>query len=221
MPSRKIPLIEGEFYHIYNRGVDKRDVFQDKEDIDRFIQSIIEFNVIDPIRSLFENSLHKKKTILRNSIPQDKLVEIMAYCLNPNHYHFILKQVSEKGIEKFMHKVGTGFTNYFNAKNERTGALFQGKFKSIHINKDQYLTNLSAYVNLNFRVHKIKGLALKLTKSSWGEYMGENHENICEKKVVLNYFKDKEQYKKFAFNSVKETLLRRESEKILRDILLE
>ena len=79
-------------------------------------------------------------------LPFSALVEIVAYCLNPNHYHLIVKQISEKGIERFMQKIGTGYTNYFNKRYERSGALFQGKFKSIHIDSNEYLLHLSVYV---------------------------------------------------------------------------
>lgn len=223
----KKPFINGELYHIYNRGVDKRTTFEDQEDILRFLQSMDEFNVVEPIGSIFKNSFKKKNNQLRGSTSKlvvqgsDRLVDFICYCINPNHYHFVLLQLADGGISEFMKRLSGGYTYYFNNKNDRSGVLFQGRFKSKHIDKDQYLTNLSAYVNLNYRVHKIAGEDLKLVRSSWGEYMEENNENICKKDVVLNYFKNKEQYKKFALNSIQETILRRKSEKTLRDILLE
>src|ERR1700686_1992234 len=139
MPSRKVNLVEGEYYHIYNRGVDKRNIFSDKSDLQRFLQSMKEFNTLDPIGSLYENSFIKKKE-LRGELggSSSKLVQFVAFCLNPNHYHFILTPLAEKGIEKFMQRLGTGYTMYFNEKNKRSGSLFQGKFKSKHINSNAY-----------------------------------------------------------------------------------
>ena len=107
---RKIIFAEGEFYHIYNRGTDKRTIFLDDQDFARFLQSMIEFNTTNPIGSLYQNSFHKNKNQLRSlasksdtvSGEDEKLVEIIAYCLNPNHFHFVLRQISDRGIAQFM-----------------------------------------------------------------------------------------------------------------------
>lgn len=154
---RKVPFINGEFYHIYNRGVDKRDIFSNQYDLDRFFQSMDNFNIVEPIGSIYEHSFQnqKKSPQLGSSTPKLKLVNFVCYCLNPNHYHFILEQVSDKGIEKFMQRIGTGYTNYFNEKNKRSGSLFQGRFKASHVASNEYLLHLSAYVNLNDKVHQL------------------------------------------------------------------
>lgn len=213
---RKISLAEGEFYHIYNRGTDKRTIFSDEQDFARFLQSMTEFNIPSPIGSLYQNSFREKQ--LRSEAPKYKkaderegqLVEIIAYCLNPNHFHLILKQVSDKGIAKFMQKVGTGYTNYFNHKYERTGSLFQGVFKAIHIDSNEYLLHVSAYVNLNFRVHQLRSEAPKY-RSSWGEYVGavRDREGICSVEPVLGQFRNKKEYIDFSENSLQGTLERR------------
>src|SRR3989338_8325291 len=112
---RKQPIVTGEYYHIYNRGVDKRDIF---------IESICEFNQIDGIGSI--RDLRKSKSeskALHLPISKDPLVAIVAYCLNPNHFHFILKQLVDGGIAKFMQKLQGGYTYYFNVKNFRSGSL--------------------------------------------------------------------------------------------------
>src|SRR4051812_33091994 len=132
---RKTDLVTGEHYHIYNRGVDKRSIFEDRQDLERFYQSIKEFNSLEPIGSIFENSFEKE----RNT---KKLVDIVCYCLNHNHFHFILRQRSENGISEFMKRLG-GYTWYFNNRHKRSGALFQGVFKSSHIDSDEYLLHAS------------------------------------------------------------------------------
>lgn len=218
MPSRKKPLIEGEYYHIYNRGVEKINIVSDQKDMDRFFQSMEEFNTIDPIGSIYEHSFVKKNQL---GSPTSKLIEIVAYCLNPNHYHFILKQVSEKGIEKFMQRFGTGYTKYFNNRHERSGALFQGVFKSIHVNTDPYFMHLSAYVNLNNRVHKLGSRTSKLSMSSWSEYVGESKRAVCKKDFIMGYFKSTQDYKRFAIKSIEETISRRRKEKEWKDLFLE
>ena len=212
---RKEIFATGEYYHIYNRGVDKRTVFEDEYDFLRFLKSMEEFNTIDPIGSLYEKSF-KKDTYpqLGNRVSKsENLVEIIAYCLNPNHYHFLVKQVSDKGIEKFMHKVGLGYTKYFNHKNDRSGVLFQGKFKAVHVDTNEYLLHLSVYVNLNDQVHK---LGNRVSKSSWEEYTGKivgDGVGICNTEVVMEQFKNIKEYQDFARN----TLARIQERKLLQN----
>lgn len=214
---RKVPFAEGEFYHVYNRGTDKRTIFLDDQDFMRFLQSMQEFNVHGPVGSLYQNSFHKKNS-LRSLAPEceteekenEKLVEIIAYCLNPNHFHFVLKQVAEKGIAKFMQKLGTGYTNYFNHKYERTGNLFQGVFKAVHVGSNEYLLHVSAYVNLNYRVHQLRSETPKY-RTSEAEFLGEVVESkkMCETEAVLGQFRNRSDYKEFAENSLRGTLERR------------
>lgn len=213
---RKVSFAEGEFYHVYNRGTDKRTIFSDEQDLMRFLQSMVEFNTLHPVGGLFVNSFRKK--LLRGSTSKsdeldgkdEKLVEIIAYCLNPNHFHVILKQISERGIERYMQRLGTGYTMYFNHKYDRTGALFQGKFKAIHIDSEEYLLHVSAYVNLNNRVHKFGSEASKF-RSSWGEYVegGKQSDRICDTEPVLGQFRSKREYSEFAEKSLQGTLERR------------
>ena len=216
MSVRKIQFATEEFYHVYNRGTEKRTIFLDDQDWARFLQGMQEFNVLNPIGSLYQNSFRIKQLRSKASKwsetrkKEEKLVEIIAYCLNPNHYHFILKQVSDKGIEKFMQRLGTGYTKYFNHKDDRTGGLFQGKFKAVHIDSNEYLLHVSAYVNLNYRVHQLRSKASKY-RSSWGEYVGEvkKGKGICRMEPVLGQFQNKKDYVDFAENSLRGTLERR------------
>jgi len=153
---RKQPLVTGEYYHIYNRGVDKRDIFNDKEDLSRFIESIKEFNQLDGVNSI--RDLRKLKTESESKAldkTKKPLVAFVGYCINPNHFHFILKQLVDGGMAKFMQKLQGGYTYFFNAKNLRSGSLFQGTFKSNLINNDNYLRKIIAYVNKNYAVHTI------------------------------------------------------------------
>ena len=194
----------GEYYHIYNRGTDKRVIFKDKWDLDRFFQSMDEFNNINPIGSIWEK-YHQKEDF---SNPVTKLVDFVCYSLNPNHYHLILSPLVEDGVERFIHKLGSGYTRYFNEKYNRTGVLFQGKYKSILIKTDDYLMYLSAYINLNNRIHfqsknsrhpmsTINNKKLFYT-SSWEEYIGEKNTNFCNKEIILDRYKNIKDYKEFA-----------------------
>ncbi|MBX4189185.1 transposase [Candidatus Parcubacteria bacterium] len=200
---RKVPLIAGEYYHLYNRGVDKRKIFQSHEDLSRFFQSMQEFNVLDPIGSIFENSFADNK-----SKKGDQLLNIVAYCLNPNHFHLLVKQTQDNGISEFMKRLSGGYTLYFNNKYARTGSLFEGKFKSVHIDSNTYLLHLSAYINLN---NRLKGKKVEPSQSSWEEYLGrEGNEGVCCPGLVLEQFKNRREYEKFALASLKDIVKRKE-----------
>src|SRR3989338_1402111 len=214
---RKVQLVEGEYYHVFNRGVDKRTIFQDARDFERFLLSVIDFNSIEPIGSIYEYSFQKKSQ-LGNLVSKSKkkekkpLVELVAYCLNKNHYHFIFKQVSERGIEKLMHRLGLGFTKYFNLKYKRSGSLFQGTFKAVHIESNEQLIHLSAYVNLNNMVHDFSGNDFR---SSWNEYIGKINKGMCAKDMIIEQFKNVKGYKKMVEQTVREIKNRRDMENLI------
>ena len=225
MGIRKIEFAVGEYYHIYNRGVDKRIIFEDEDDVCRFFQSMDEFNIVDSIGGIYKNSFVKnKKNYIKKFInkpnSQEHLVDIVAYCLNSNHYHFILKEIVEGGISEFMQRLG-GYTKYFNHQHKRSGVLFQGKFKAKHLSTDEYLLYASCYVNLNNHVHQLRSKASQLMKSSWGEYVGENAQNFCKKEVILGQFKNCIDYKKFAKSSLKTILLNKQKQKELENLLID
>ncbi len=206
MSDRKHTFEVGEYYHVYNRGVDKKEIVCDEKDLSRFIQSIIEFNSEKNIGSIFENTFRKNsKTLLGSKAP--KLVSIVAYCVNPNHFHLILSPLVEGGIEKFMQKIG-GYPKYFNEKYKRSGALFQGKFKSKHVSDNTYLLHLSTYVNMNNR-DKYGKQAFEFSMSSLEEYT-QKIGGICDTSIVLEQFSGNNAYKKFAIESWEDTLARKE-----------
>ena len=146
--ERKEKFEQGEFYHIYNRGVEKRTVFQNTSDYKRFMALLYLTNSNKTVE--FRNN--SSKNSLDKIFKQDRgkqLVAIGAYCLMPNHFHLLITPLVDGGISKFMLKLQTGYSMYFNKKNERVGALFQGVFQSQHINKDKYLRYIYAYIHLN------------------------------------------------------------------------
>ena len=197
---------------MYNRGTDKRTIFPNKFTFDRFIQSMEEFNTVEPIGSIYENTFRKNES--RNHVSKGRLVDFICFCLNPNHFHFILEQVTDRGIEKFMHKLGLGYTKYFNQKNQRNGVLFQGPFKAKHVGSNEYLLHLSAYVNLNNKVHQ---LGNGVSKSSWEEYLGANNLKVsfCKKDIILNQFKTVKEYSEFAEDALKIIRSRKDMESLL------
>lgn len=218
MAIRKFEFSNGEFYHIFNRGVDKRDILLSKDDINRFIKSMEEFNTIDPVGGIHNNSFMKNKKLRSKASKLPKLVNFICYCLNPNHFHFVLEQVSDRGIEKFMQRLGTGYTKYFNSKNDRSGSLFQGKFKAVYLPDNDQLLNTSVYVNLNNEVHKLND---KIFKSSWDEYTGYCEDGFCKKDIILDQFNNRVEYKKFADDLLVDIKKQREEEKEIEKLLLD
>lgn len=193
---RKQPLITGEYYHIYNRGVDKRDIFSDKKDLDRFIESMSEFNRTEAIVSLA--NLRKTNQIAPKALSKEPLVSFIAYCLNPNHFHFVLKQLVDGGIAKFMQKLQGGYTFYFNVKNSRSGSLFQGTFKSQLMNNENYFNKIIGYTNKNYQVHNIPKNKMNLVFASDYEYENNNFKIVSkeEGKRILEIFDGNKNFKK-------------------------
>jgi putative transposase len=219
---RKIPLADGECYHIFNRGVDRRHIFNNTRDYERYILSMLLMNdEQDGLMIRWRNYKESHKNVsvhefLRLNLSERKqLVEIISYCCNPNHYHFILKQLKEKGIERFMQRISTGYTMYFNERNHRSGALFQGRYKSTHINSNELLMHLSVYVNCNSEIHGIKK-AEKYNWCSFPTYLGIKKDDIFDinKNIVMKQFVDVEAYKEFSASYVKYFRKRKADEKI-------
>ncbi len=148
---RKDPFIKGEYYHIYNRGIDKRIVFESKEDYKRFVILLYISNSTDRVRldnlTLYCHLNFKEIMSLKIESP---IVSIGAWCLMPNHFHILIREEVEGGITKFMRKIATGYSMYFNKKYDRRGALFGGVFKSKLIGTDDnYMRYLFSYIHLN------------------------------------------------------------------------
>lgn len=147
MAIRKTPFAIDEWYHCYNRGIDKRITYEDKNDYHRFLEQLYLANNDIPLRR-DDFGMCGLEEILR--IPRDgALVAIGAFCLMPNHFHLILKEIIDGGITLFMQKLGTAYTMYFNARYERTGNLFIKPFRSRHINTDRYFQYLINYLHCN------------------------------------------------------------------------
>lgn len=219
---RKTEFIKGEYYHIFNRGVDKRDVFSDAKDYQRFLLAMELLNnkedglMIEWRNFQYGNRKASLDDFLKLSFRKwEPLVQIVVYCLNPNHYHFILKQVADKGIERFMHKLGTSHTKFYNKKQKRSGSLFQGVFKSAYIDSDEYLLYLSAYINKNNFIHGYNKND-SWPYSSLAVYLGKRRDRLVNTDVVLKQFTGKNQYKEFL---KKNALCMREKKELKRYLL--
>jgi len=193
-------FVTGEIYHVYGRGVEKRDIFMDDRDRYRGIHDLFEFNDTRPAQSSYHNVQSSEVRLQKiEKRPRTLLVEIICFCFMPNHYHLMLRQLVDGGITLFMRKFGTGFTNYFNIKYDRVGSLFQGKFKAVHIEKQAHLLYLPHYIHLNpldlympeWRDRKIRNVAkaLKFLEtyrwSSYPDIIGKkNFPSVSQRKFL-------------------------------------
>lgn len=165
--KKQIKYASGEYYHLYNRGTEGRDIFLDKSDYQRFLTILYFFNQKNNVCLELENLTSEKIGMQKRT---EKLVDIAAYCLMPNHYHLLLQEKENGGISKFMQKIG-GYTMYFNERYGRTGALFQGRYKAKHIDSDAYLRYLISYIHLN---------PIKIIEPTWKK-TGIQNKEMAEK----------------------------------------
>jgi len=220
---RNIRFVNKEIYHVYNRSVEKREIFVDDQDRFRFIHDLFEFNDEAPAVNLYyKRPLIQSYEAKPRKIEQQKrklLVEILAFVVMPNHFHLLLRQIKENGISNFMHKLGTGYTMYFNQKYERAGSLFQGTYKAVLVNQEAHFIHLPYYIHLNpldlkfpeWRDREIKNYkqAMKFLEnyrwSSFLDYIGKkNFPSVTQREFLNEFFEGPENYKKDAMKWLKE-----------------
>lgn len=185
----------GRIYHIFNRGVEKRLTFIDKKDLERFLQTLDYYRFKD---LSLRFSFRKRSNLTRKKVIPSPMVEVLCFCLMPNHFHFLLKQLQEKGISSYLSKITNSYTKYFNSRYNRLGPLFQGTFKAVKI-EDNELTLISRHIHLNPILHHITKNLKKFTFSSYPEYLGLE-DGFCQKKEIMDNFKSSQDYEKFVLD---------------------
>lgn len=205
MPGRITPLITNEVYHVYNRGINRQPTFTTKREYQRAILAIKYYKISEPpIRlSKFLQLQKERQEEVQEAINQrDKLVEILCFCLMPNHFHFLLKQKKEKGISKFLANFQNSYTRYFNTLNERDGALFLDQFKAKRIETDEQLIHVSRYIHSNPYTGFIVKSFADLETYPWSSFphypSGVN--DFIDTELILEMFKDSASYKKFVLD---------------------
>lgn len=185
-----------EFYHAYNRGVEKRTIFLNSSGFSRFILTLDYYRYKNPpVRFSFRN----RPQIIKKTKDNSLLVEIVSFCLMPNHFHLLLKQVEEGGITKFMGKVLNSYTKYFNTKHHRIGSLFQGAFKAKHIESTEQLIHLSRYIHLNPLIDYLVKDLNTYNYSSYLEFIS-NRIGFCQKQYILSNFNNYLNYEQFVLD---------------------
>jgi len=190
MPQRKPIFLKDGYYHVYNRGHNKQNIFLNYKDYTRYLVRIEKYKEIHPIT-------------------------LLCYCLMPNHIHLILRQESDEPIEVFIHRLHTAYTMFFNKKYERVGSVFQGRFKAKLIESDEYLLHVSRYIHLNpIELLRAQGPALnsQLVQYPWSSYHEYVEQSsplshpLSDPSIILGYFNkehQKQSYKKFVGDMIK------------------
>lgn len=204
MPGRNIPLVNDQIYHIVNRGVASQPVFLNQKDYLRALEILFYYqNQETPQRYSFILRLPvKQRTEILDGLRRKKnfLVEIIAYCLMPNHFHLLLKQIKDHGIAIFLSNFQNSYTRYLNTKSKRVGPLFQGKFKAVRVENDEQLLHVNRYVHLNpYSGYVVKNFDQleNYPYSSLPEYLGLVKTENCQKEMILSNFKKPADYRKF------------------------
>lgn len=210
---RRTRLIINQSYHLYNRGVDKRTIFPNPSYYSRFLSTLKHsLNFDYPFSSLINRlkkatTAGKKASILKEmeGYRINPPLEIVSFCLMPNHYHLAVKQLTEEGISKFVHKIATGYTRYFNIRNERSGRLFETTYKAKLIESEEQLIHLSRYHHLN--PQKIAHTKEELTNYPWSSfryYLNDRTHSFINSEPVLSHFTGPQEYVDFVFAQVDE-----------------
>ena len=219
---RKEPYNIGDFLHVYNRGNRKQPIVLDVRDSWRFLLAFRYFNdeysspvIFREIGDLWKSDFHRSGEGLpwpKNWPRHKPLVNILCFSIMNNHYHLVLEEITAGGVTKFMRKIGTGMTNYFNAKYKESGRLFQGAFKSKRIDSDNYLSFLSVYVHLKNPLELYPGGLKKAVSeidtaikwvtddpyNSFADYGSNRNSPIIKKSFLGDMFSSPKEYTAFA-----------------------
>lgn len=207
MSIRKISFAPEEHYHIYNRGNSKQTIFYDDHDRMHFLSLLYLCNST-------KNFVTREIGVLPYECDRgEKLVDIGAYCLMPNHFHLLVRAKEDGGVSKFMQKLATAYVMYMNNKYERSGGLFEGKFKSEHLGADRYLKYIFSYINLNpaklldrdWKVKILKHAEKKRLEKFLGEYHFSSYKDFLGENRPEGRILSIEVFPKY-FNSPKEFL---------------
>lgn len=200
MPSRYVvrDFAENNVYHVFNRGVEKRTIFLDEQDYRIFLYYL--FIYLAPLEKVLTRypilplRLHSKNLA--------KEIDFFCYCLMPNHFHFLIRQITKNGISKLIKQLTNAYTLYFNQKYKRVGGLLQGRFKAVGVKTDNLLLHVSRYIHLNPVVGELVTNPEEYPWSSYPAYINNLKETICNRELILSFFSSSKDYEKFVQDQV-------------------
>lgn len=202
MPLRKFPLIANHYYHVYNRGVEKRQIFFEVSDYQTFID-IFSYYARPKIKNRGKPVL-SVRTGLSGLGLFEKEIKILCYCLMPNHFHFLFFQSKASSISQLMKRCCIAYVDYFNKKYIRVGPLFQGRFKAKFVGEEEYLLHLSHYIHRNPAEFLESPDLSTYPWSSYREYLGLRRDKLSQPDLILGYFSS--QNRTFSYRSLVENL---------------
>lgn len=209
VPYRKSPIVTNEIYHVFNRSVARQPIFFNQNDYQRALE-LVNFYRFDhpPLRFSHYKRLppDQKETFFGSLLKNNRqIIEILAFCIMPNHVHFLLKQKVENGIPTFMRNFQNSYAKYFNTKADRSGSLLQSMFKAVRIETDEQLIHVSRYVHLNpvtayiIEIDQLEHYAW----SSFKDYILMNRSNsFVSIDFILSFFPLRDEFKKFVYDQV-------------------
>lgn len=207
MSKRRIPIVSGEIYHLFNRSVARQPIFNSFKDYSRALETINYYTYSNPaIRFSYFNRLpdNQKEEFFLRLQQTDKQVVLFAYALMPNHFHILAKGLTEKGVIKFLTNFQNSYARYFNTKNTRNGSLFQIQFKAVRIETDEQFVHVVRYIHLNpltsYVIKEFKELE-NYPWTSYHEYLNQNPK-IVNTEEALAYFLNVESFKSFTADQV-------------------
>lgn len=209
MPYRRTPFVPDEIYHVFNRSIARQTIFRRQEDYKRIID-VINYYRFDKLPLRFSH--YKRLPIEQKELFTEKYMlkgntalKILAYCIMPNHFHFLIKPTTKNGVSDFMRNIQNSYSKFFNLKYERTGSLFQSMFKAVRIETDEQLLHVSRYIHLNPATSYIvsRDMLGDYPWSSLRDYiLGENHNMFVDGLEVLGHFKSRDKYREFVFDNL-------------------
>lgn len=207
MPLRKIPLVNGEIYHVFNRSIAKIPIFHTKRSSERFLETIEYYRFSQPpVRFSYFNRMaqQKKRDLIASLAMGNQLnIEILAFCIMPNHYHFLIRQIQDNGISKFIGRIQNSFAKYLDLASQRTGSVFQQAFKAVRIESESQFIHTSRYIHLNpltsFVMRKPEDL-ISSYLTSLTDYLSENSRPFINTKPLQSHFSSKENLKQHTLN---------------------
>src|SRR3972149_5063142 len=206
MPRRKRPLVTGEIYHVFNRGVARTNIFSGKRSYERMLDCLWYYRFRDPPLKLSHflalSKDAQREVVERLRETRETIVEVYSFCLMPNHFHLLLSQTIDGGISDFMRKAVNSYSTYFNVLQERIGPLLQGVFQAVRVESDEQLIHVSRYIHRNPWIgHVIKRNDLRsFPWSSLPDYLESKSGTFITKERILSYFSSPLKYEKFVMD---------------------
>ena len=204
MPVRKIPLVTGEFYHVYNQGIDLRTAFSNKREFDRSLLTLWYYSYADlslKLSNYFALGTDQQLSVRNTIVQKPLLVTVIAFCLMNNHFHVLLRQEQDGGISEYLGNFQNSYIKFYNARRRRRGSLFLNPFRSVRIETDEQLLHVARYIHLNpfsnYLLQTLEELFVYPYSSLSSYFTKPYNEKVVETTILEAYFTSKKAHRTF------------------------